>query len=109
MDPEAAACMTHYPWPGNIRELQNAVSRAVILCRNNRITRDDLPAKVAGEESVAINIEEAVSRRLTIDQLEREYSRAVLASVGGNKSEAAGILGIDRKTLYRKLGEPESA
>ncbi len=57
---------------------------------------------------MAISIEEAVSRRLTIDQLEREYSRAVLASVGGNKSEAAGILGIDRKTLYRKLGEPES-
>jgi DNA-binding NtrC family response regulator len=109
MDPEAAACLTHYQWPGNIRELQNAISRAVILCRNNRITRGDLPIKIAGEESAAVNVEEAVSRRLTIDQLEREYSRAVLASVGGNKSEAAGILGIDRKTLYRKLGEPESA
>jgi two-component system response regulator HydG len=109
IDPEATACLTHYQWPGNIRELQNAISRAVILCRNNRIGRSDLPVKIAGEEAAAVNIEEAVSRRLTIDQLEREYSRAVLAAVGGNKSEAAGILGIDRKTLYRKLGEPESA
>jgi two-component system, NtrC family, response regulator HydG len=108
MDPEAVACLTHYQWPGNIRELQNAISRAVILGRNNRITRGDLPAKIAGEESASVSVEEAVSRRLTIDQLEREYARAVLASVGGNKSEAALVLGIDRKTLYRKLGEPES-
>jgi DNA-binding NtrC family response regulator len=108
MEPEAVACLTHYQWPGNIRELQNAISRAVILGRNNRIMRGDLPAKIAGEESGLISVEEAVSRRLTIDQLEREYARAVLASVGGNKSEAALVLGIDRKTLYRKLGEPES-
>jgi DNA-binding NtrC family response regulator len=108
MDPEAVACLTHYQWPGNIRELQNAISRAVMLGRNNRITRGDLPAKIAGEESASVSVEEAVGRRLTIDQLEREYARAVLASVGGNKSEAALVLGIDRKTLYRKLGEPES-
>jgi len=108
IDPEAITCLMHYQWPGNIRELQNAISRAVILCRNNRITRGDLPAKIAGDESVATSIDEAVNRRLTIDQLEREYARAVLASVGGNKSEAAMVLGIDRKTLYRKLGEPDS-
>src|SRR5579885_3648556 len=105
---EAVACLTHYPWPGNIRELQNAISRAVILCRNDRITRADLPAKVAGGETQSVTIEDAVNRRLTIDQLEREYARAILAAVGGNKSEAATVLGIDRKTLYRKLGEPEA-
>ncbi len=53
IDPEAITSLTHYQWPGNIRELQNAISRAVILCRNNRITRGDLPAKIAGDESVA--------------------------------------------------------
>jgi len=105
---EAVACLTHYPWPGNIRESQNAISRAVILCRNDRITRADLPAKVAGGETQSVTIEDAVNRRLTIDQLEREYARAILAAVGGNKSEAATVLGIDRKTLYRKLGEPEA-
>jgi two-component system, NtrC family, response regulator HydG len=108
VDPEAVGCLRHYQWPGNIRELQNAISRAVILCRNDRITRGDLPIKVAGGEAQTVTIEDAVHRRLTIDQLEREYARAILASVGGNKSEAAALLGIDRKTLYRKLGEPEA-
>ena len=108
IDAEAMACLTHHPWPGNIRELQNAISRAVILCRNNRITRSDLPAKVAGGEAQSVTVDDAVNRRLTMDQLEREYARAIVASVGGNKSEAAAVLGIDRKTLYRKLGEPES-
>jgi DNA-binding NtrC family response regulator len=108
IDTEAIACLTHYQWPGNIRELQNAISRAVILCRNDRITRGDLPAKIAGGAAPSVTIEDAVNRRLTIDQLEREYARAILASVGGNKSEAAMVLGIDRKTLYRKLGEPDT-
>ncbi|HKD68883.1 MAG TPA: sigma-54 dependent transcriptional regulator [Candidatus Binataceae bacterium] len=108
VDADAMAGLTHYQWPGNIRELQNAISRAVILCRNDRITRGDLPAKVAGGEGQTVTIDDAVNRRLTMDQLEREYARAVLASVGGNKSEAATVLGIDRKTLYRKLGEPDA-
>jgi two-component system response regulator HydG len=108
IDPEAIGCLTHYQWPGNIRELQNVISRAVILCRNDRITRGDLPAKVAGGETPWVTVDDAVNRRLTMDQLEREYARAILAAVGGNKSEAAAVLGIDRKTLYRKLGEAES-
>jgi DNA-binding NtrC family response regulator len=108
IDPEAIGCLTHYQWPGNIRELQNVISRAVILCRNDRITRSDLPAKVAGGETPWVTVDDAVNRRLTMDQLEREYARAILAAVGGNKSEAAAVLGIDRKTLYRKLGEAES-
>ncbi len=106
--PDAIGCLTHYSWPGNIRELQNVISRAVILCRNDRITRNDLPAKLAGRETPWVTVDDAVNRRLTMDQLEREYARAILAAVGGNKSEAAAVLGIDRKTLYRKLGEPET-
>jgi two-component system response regulator HydG len=105
---DAISCLTYYQWPGNIRELQNVISRAVILCRNDRITRSDLPAKVAGGEAPLVTVDDAVNRRLTMDQLEREYARAILAAVGGNKSEAATVLGIDRKTLYRKLGEPDT-
>jgi two-component system response regulator HydG len=70
--------------------------------------RSDLPGKMAGGEAQSVTVEDAVNRRLTMDQLEREYARAIVAAVGGNKSEAAAVLGIDRKTLYRKLGEPES-
>ncbi|MFZ0890062.1 MAG: sigma-54 dependent transcriptional regulator [Candidatus Binataceae bacterium] len=100
---EAMECLTRYAWPGNIRELQNAVQHAVILCRDEHITPADLPAKIAGGDHAAVNLEEAVTRRMTLDKLEREYVRAVVATVKGNKSEAAAILGIDRKTLYRKL------
>jgi transcriptional regulator with PAS, ATPase and Fis domain len=103
---DAMACLLRYPWPGNVRELQNALHRGIILCRNGKLIRTDLPPKIAGTVAAPVNvIEEAVTRRLTLDQLEREYVRAVLESVNGNKSEAASILQIDRKTLYRKLEE----
>ena len=90
-------------WPGNIRELQNAVQRTVLLCRNNRICSSDLPAKIGGGELPDFSTEQAFAHRPSLEQLERDYIHSVLASVGGNKTEAAGILGIDRKTLYRKL------
>src|SRR5208337_2427559 len=105
--PDTSERLLRYPWPGNIRELQNAVQRAFILCRGNRIERTDLPAKIAGTEAADLTADDALSRRLTLDQLEDEYIRNVLASVAGNKSEAAAILGIDRKTLYRKLEDNE--
>jgi transcriptional regulator with PAS, ATPase and Fis domain len=110
LDPDAMTRLMRYRWPGNIRELQNAIQRAIILCRDNTLTTKDLPPKVAGYDmSPRRAIEEAVDRRLSLDLLEREYVRAVLESVNGNKREAAAILQIDRKTLYRKLEEPEPA
>ena len=110
LEPDAMTRLMRYRWPGNIRELQNAIQRAIILCRDNTLTTKDLPPKVAGYDmSPRRAIEEAVDRRLSLDLLEREYVRAVLESVNGNKREAAVILQIDRKTLYRKLEEPEPA
>ena len=110
LEPDAMTCLMRYRWPGNIRELQNAIQRAIVLCRDNTLTTKDLPLKVAGTDtSPRRAIEEAVDRRLSLDLLEREYVRAVLESVNGNKREAAAILQIDRKTLYRKLEEPEPA
>ncbi|MGH7908081.1 MAG: sigma-54-dependent transcriptional regulator [Candidatus Binataceae bacterium] len=104
IDPDAIECLKRYSWPGNVRELQNALQHAAILSREGHIRRRDLPDKVTGySEAPLTMIEQAVNRRLTVEQLEREYARAVLVSVGGNKSEAAAILQIDRKTLYRKL------
>jgi len=107
ISPEAVERLMSYSWPGNIRELQNAVQRAFILCRGNRIERTDLPANVGGTQAADLSANDALSRRLTLGQLEQEYIRSVLASVAGNKSEAAAILGIDRKTLYRKLEDDE--
>ena len=105
---EAMDCLLRYAWPGNIRELQNAMQRALILCRDGRINRSDLPPKVAGEYLSSVNLESAVARRMTLEELEHEYIGAIMATVGGNKTEAAALLGIDRKTLYRKLGASDT-
>jgi DNA-binding NtrC family response regulator len=106
VDPHAMARLLRYPWPGNARELQNAIQRGVLLARNNILTIKELPPKVAGLDiSPARILSEAVDKRISLDQLEHDYVRAVVDAVNGNKSEAATILRIDRKTLYRKLDE----
>jgi DNA-binding NtrC family response regulator len=106
VEAQAMERLLRYPWPGNARELQNAIQRGVILARDNVVTVRELPPKVAGLDlSPARMLSEAVDKRITLDQLERDYIRAVLDAVEGNKTEAANILQIDRKTLYRKLEE----
>ena len=108
LDPDAMACLIRYRWPGNVRELQSAIQTGVILCRDSKLGVKDLPPKITGRGlPFAKVLEDVVQRRLSLDQLEREYVGAVLESVNGNKTEASLILQIDRKTLYRKLEEPE--
>jgi DNA-binding NtrC family response regulator len=108
VEPDAMESLLRYRWPGNVRELQNAIQRGVILCHENRLTVKDLPPRVAGTGIPSAKLfEDVVARRVSLDQVEHEYVRSVLESVNGNKTEAAAILKIDRKTLYRKLGEPE--
>jgi DNA-binding NtrC family response regulator len=107
IEPQAMARLLRYPWPGNARELHNAIQRGVILARNDMLTIKELPPKVAGHDFSPVKmLAEAVDKRMTLDQLERDYIRVVLDTVNGNKTEAAAILQIDRKTLYRKLEEP---
>jgi DNA-binding NtrC family response regulator len=95
--------LNHF-WPGNVRELENVIQRAMTLCRNEWILPEDLPSSMVQEKEENL-IEKSLEGRCTIDQLEKEYIRKVMIEVGGNKSKAAGILGLDRKTLYRKLEE----
>ena len=110
VEPEAMACLMRYRWPGNVRELHNVMRTAVLLSGGRKLTLKDLPPRIAGTDtSPRLTIAEAVDRRLSLDRLEREYVRAIVGSVNGNKREAAAILQIDRKTLYRKLEEPEPA
>ena len=103
IDADAMDVLMHHSWPGNVRELQNAGQHAIVLGGGDRSTRDDLPPRIAGGSPARVNLEMAVALRMPLERLEREYIRATLAAVGGNKSECAAILGIDRKTLYRKL------
>jgi two-component system response regulator HydG len=102
--PEAAERLLAYPWPGNVRELANCIERAVALTRHDEITVEDLPPKVREHErrSVVV-VPEHPDELLPMDEIERRYVEKVMEAVGGNKSQAAAILGWDRKRLYRKL------
>jgi DNA-binding NtrC family response regulator len=93
-----------YQWPGNVRELSNVLERGLALCEGDEIQVEDLPNQVRAQPDSDF-LAAAVARRMSLDDLEREYIRLVLADEGGNKTRAASRLGLDRKTLYRKLDE----
>ncbi len=87
-----------YSWPGNVRELENLIQRVVVMNDSGRIELSDLPSHMR----YSLNSSPA-SLHLSLEEVEREHIRRVLDSVSGNKSEAARILGITRKTLRQKL------
>jgi two-component system response regulator HydG len=93
-----------YPWPGNVRELQNCIERAVALTRNEQLQVQDLPEKIrAYKRSHILVVGDHASDLVSMNEVESRYILRVMQAVGGNKREAARILGFDRKTLYRKL------
>jgi DNA-binding NtrC family response regulator len=101
---ESLKFLLNYSWPGNVRELENVIQRAITLTRREIILPEDLPNAVVQKEDENV-IQKGLREKYTVDQLEREYIKKVLVETGGNKSKAAEILGLDRKTLYRKLQE----
>jgi len=105
MREEALAALKGYDWPGNIRELEHTIERAVLLGKETLVGLEDLPAHLVARAESTIVLAQALDNRLTLRDLEREYIGKVLANTNGNKAEAARILGVDRTTLYRKLEE----
>jgi len=93
----AATALARYPWPGNVRELSHVLERAVALARGPRIDVEDLPLRLREAPGAAGPAPQS------LDEVEKAHILAVLRSVRGNRGQAAAILGIDRKTLYRKL------
>lgn len=93
-----------YSWPGNVRELANVIERAVAMADHDVILPEDLDFPEA-EALPHARLRSAAQSGLTLDEMERAYVQCVLDSQGGNKAAAARILGITRRTLYRKLGE----
>jgi DNA-binding NtrC family response regulator len=102
---EAMALLAAYPWPGNVRELRNAIERSTTLTPAGEIRAADLPPRIREAGRSAALVADASRRQATLRDLEREYVLEILRQVGGNKSRASEILGLDRKTLYRKLEE----
>jgi two-component system response regulator AtoC len=104
LTPEAAERLSSYAWPGNVRELRNAIERAVALTRHENITVDDLPERIrAYKVSHVLVASHDPEELVNLAEVEKRYIARVLGAVGGNKSSAAKILGIDRTTLYKKL------
>ncbi len=104
LSPAAAQRLLAYSWPGNVRELQNCMERAVALTSFDEITVEDLPERVRNYSTPRVVPEVAdVSELVTLEEVERRYIHRVLEAVGGSRTLAARILGVDRKTLYRKL------
>ncbi|MEW6015721.1 MAG: sigma-54 dependent transcriptional regulator [Candidatus Zixiibacteriota bacterium] len=95
--PDALKSLRNYYWPGNIRELENMIQRLVVMTDSDKIEVSDLPSHLR----FTVSREAGFDR--TLAEVEAEYIKNVLATVHGNKTRAAEILGIDRKTLREKI------
>jgi DNA-binding NtrC family response regulator len=104
LEPEAQQVLMSYSWPGNVRELRNAIERMVVLSSGTTIRMDALPPEIrpaSGEAVGGMNNLVGIS----IEQAEKELIRNTLKLVNGNREQAAKILGIGERTLYRKIKE----
>jgi DNA-binding NtrC family response regulator len=100
--PDALDKLIAYPWPGNIRELQNVIERVFALSQSTEITLADLPISIVGFEAHPVNLNE-LSDLPTLEAMEKSLIAAALRKSRGNKNEAARLLAIDRQRLYRKI------
>jgi two-component system, NtrC family, response regulator AlgB len=101
---EAIACIRAYSWPGNLRELRNAIERAVILAKREKLFPEDFPAELRGQNATEIAAEESLTQigsLISLEKLEEAHLRKILERTP-SLTEAAEILGIDQATLYRK-------
>ena len=104
LSPEVVACIRAYVWPGNLRELRNAIERAVILAKHEKLLPGDFPAELRGQSTLTTTAGEnspQVGSLISLEKLEEAHLRKVLERTP-SLTEAAEVLGIDQATLYRK-------
>jgi DNA-binding NtrC family response regulator len=100
----AARKLLEYPWPGNVRELENCIERAVAMARYSEILVEDLADPVRQHQSTRVAIEATAPEQLIpMAEMELRYLRQAMAAAGGNKARAARLLGMDRRSFYRRL------
>ena len=104
---EAVEALNAYAFPGNVRELENTMTRAVALCSAGMITLDCLPPNISGRYGVSASGNDPssslVADRPTMEELERRYLKLVLTEVNGNRRRAARVLGVNRRTIQRLI------
>ena len=109
ISPEALAVLASHSWPGNVRELENLIERLTVMCGEGEITLDDLPSSLLQPRSAAPAGQapslpaEGLSFRDEVDRLEGQLIRQALDRTGGNKNQAAQLLGLNRTTLLEKI------
>ena len=101
--PQVADKLLAYTWPGNVRELLNCMERAVALAQFEEIKVEDLPERIRAYSARPLVVTADADELVSLEELERRYVARVMEAVGGNKSSAARVLGVDRTTLYRML------
>ena len=124
IEPDALNSLLNYPYPGNVRELENAIMRAVTLSEEGVMQHQDLPERLreqTSQESVSETTKTVSGEVLpgnhvpaptptrwpSLEEVEKRYIRKVLEATGGNKRRTAEVLGIARRTLYRRLEDSE--
>jgi DNA-binding NtrC family response regulator len=105
IDPAVVSLLCAAPWPGNVRQLEHAVERAVLMARGDVLTLDDLSPELRSGDpaSAALPPEGAGSLKRALEEPERELVRRALESCGGRRARAAALLGINRTTLFNKM------
>jgi DNA-binding NtrC family response regulator len=108
LSPQVAALFLAYDWPGNVRELENCLERGIALSRFDHLDAEDLPEKIRmyKPERFALSADEP-AEILPLEEIDRRYIMRALKLVGGNKTRAADLLQVDRRTLYRRLDKYE--
>jgi DNA-binding NtrC family response regulator len=105
ISPYALSALMSYEWQGNVRELENALESAAALTRTGFIAPENLPAKVCKDSREDNRLPSFYAELPSLDEMEKRYLTHVLKATGGNKVRTASILGINRRTLYRKIEE----
>ncbi len=109
IEPDALRALEAYSWPGNVRQLRNAVEKMVVLAAGETLTLDDIPAEILAPTAPAAPAEAAATAApaptASLADVEKAQILAALKAAGGNKTAAADALGISRRTLHRKLRE----
>jgi len=103
IDEDCFSSLKAYSWPGNIRELHNAIERAVILCRSSMLSAGDLPMDIADQAAAGTDPDFTIRLGASLKEVEAELIFRTLASVGGNKRLAAQLLGVSRRSIYNLI------
>ena len=103
VSPAALAALVEHSWPGNVRQLFNVLERGVVFADGTDIGVEDLPEELRRASGSAALVRSAAEREVTLAEIERDYVLEILRRTGGNKTRAAEVLGIPRRSLYRRL------